>query len=735
MDNKRPLPELLSPAQDMDALVSAISAGANAIYFGTDLFNARMRANNFSLDDARTAIRLCHAHGVKAFVTLNIEIYDKEIPSMLEYVSALYEAGVDALIVADFGVMALLRELFPDLEIHASTQASAHNLDGVRALYSLGCKRVVVARELDKESIKYICDNTDAEIEMFVHGAHCMSMSGQCLMSYAMGGRSGNRGECAQPCRLPYTMECGMRSSDERTPQEFKRSEERLAGGSHACDQRESQCGMENIASECLENSHTAQCRNLPAEALGRNLPAEALGYPLSLKDMSLSGSITEIIDTGASSLKIEGRMKSADYVGGVTRIWRDLLDRRQNATQREISALSSLFSRQGFTDGYFKNKINNSMLGVRSEENKEQTKAQIIDTSPLEKPKIDIHARFFVGEDAKITLTQEINGELRQVSVKADIVEVAQNAPMSEGDIIKNLSKLGSTPYQAGKITVEKDDNIIIRISSLNALRREAVDALLGARKPKKVDYVSKKPQNRNKKLRTAVFSNTSQIPEDAGEYFDRIYVPPYFYDGENGVNGVCFPPIVLDREWKDLISILETSRSLGAKYALVTNIGQIKIAKEMGFTVACDFRFNAFNRHTTEYLYSLGVENVILSPELSLPQARDIVNGALVAYGKFPVMTTFKCIRGGRGACNKQCSGYLSDRTGAKMFFEGEYGHHTVIYNSVPIYMADKAEQLAPFSCHFIFSDESAQECESIITAYKNGTPTSEKIRRIKQ
>ena len=710
MDNKRPLPELLSPAQDMDALVSAISAGANAIYFGTDLFNARMRANNFSLDDARTAIRLCHAHGVKAFVTLNIEIYDKEISSMLEYVSALYEAGVDALIVADFGVMALLRELFPDLEIHASTQASAHNLDGVRALYSLGCKRVVVARELDKESIKYICDNTDAEIEMFVHGAHCMSMSGQCLMSYAMGGRSGNRGECAQPCRLPYKVECGVRSS------EF---------------------GMENIASERGENKENCFVadRKNSNRTKTEFAPQGSWGYPLSLKDMSLSGSITEIIDTGASSLKIEGRMKSADYVGGVTRIWRDLLDRRQNATQREISALSSLFSRQGFTDGYFKNKINNSMLGVRSEENKEQTKAQIIDTSPLEKPKIDIHARFFVGEDAKITLTQEINGELRQVSVKADIVEVAQNAPMSEGDIIKNLSKLGSTPYQAGKITVEKDDNIIIRISSLNALRREAVDALLGARKPKKVDYVSKKPQNSNKKLRTAVFSNTSQIPEDAGEYFDRIYVPPYFYDGENIVNGVCFPPIVLDKEWKDLISILETSRSLGAKYALVTNIGQIKIAKEMGFTVACDFRFNAFNRHTTEYLYSLGVENVILSPELSLPQARDIVNGALVAYGKFPVMTTFKCIRGGRGACNKQCSGYLSDRTGAKMFFEGEYGHHTVIYNSVPIYMADKAEQLAPFSCHFIFSDESAQECESIITAYKNGTPTSEKIRRIKQ
>ncbi|MBQ2810038.1 MAG: U32 family peptidase [Clostridia bacterium] len=686
MENKNHnLPELLAPASDMDALKSAIANGADAVYFGTDLFNARMRAHNFSLDDARTAIRLCHAHNVKAFVTLNIEIYDREIPTVLEYVSALYEAGVDALIVADFGIIALLREHFPDLEIHASTQASAHNLDGVIALSALGCKRVVVARELDKEGIKYICDNTDTEIEMFVHGAHCMSMSGQCLMSYAMGGRSGNRGECAQPCRLPYTMECGVRNVE---------------------------CGMR--ISDSPRTRAISEVRN---------------EYPLSLKDMSLAQKIPQILDTGVDSLKIEGRMKSAEYVGGVVSIWRGLLDARRGAGKAQMQRLERLFSRQGFTSGYFDRQISDEMLGIRSESDKSATREQGVTLDELKKPQIDIFARFMIGERAMLTIT--LNG--KSVSVYGDIVERAINAPMTDADIIKSLSKLGATPFSVGKIELERDDNIIIRVSSLNALRREAIDAILGARAPKRVDYVSKKRPMGSQKLRTAVFSDNSQIPKNATEFFDRIYIPAHLYDSEHGANGVYLPPIILDRDWSELALILEGARERGAKYALITNLGQLKIVKEMGFIVACDFRFNAFNHHTVEYLYSLGVENVILSPELSLPQARDLGDCSLIVYGKFPVMTTFKCICGGYGNCTGQCKGYLTDRTGAKMFYEGIYGHHTVIYNSVPIYMADKGEAINSFSWHFIFSDEPQQECESIIEAYKRGTPTTQKIRRI--
>ena len=700
MDNKKALPELLSPAQDMNALISAISSGADAVYFGTNLFNARIKAKNFDLDASSEAIKLCHAHGVKAFVTLNISILDKEIPTLLEYVTRLYNDGVDALIVADLGIISLLREKFPDLEIHASTQASAHNLDGVDFLSKMGVRRTVIARELDKESITHICKNADADIEIFVHGAHCMSVSGQCLMSYAMGGRSGNRGECAQPCRLPYAIECGP-----GTPPEAR--------------------GCMNVASKQIQAPHITQNQFSPA---GASL------YLLSLKDMSLSGSITEIIDTGARSLKIEGRMKSSDYVGGVTKIWRGLLDKRQNATQKEKNDLSSIFSRQGFTDGYFRNKIDDSMLGIRSEENKEQTKGQNIDTFPLEKPKIDIYARFFVDEGAQLTLVQKIKGETRQVTVRADIVERAQNVPMSKEDIIKNLSKLGSTPFALGEITVEKDDNIMVRVSAINALRREAANKLLiGERNAQNIAYAPKKRTHSAKKLKTALFTCPEQIPENA-HYFDRIYVPCDKYKNGCLANGVYLPPVVLDREWQEIEKMLIDAKNDGVKYALVSNIGQIKRVKALGFEISADFRFNVFNGESARVLDSEGFENVILSPELTLPQARDITPCSVIVYGKIPVMTTHKCVLKTSVGCDK-CSGYLIDRTGAKMFVSGIYGHRNIIYNSVPIYMADKMDTLSAFSHHFIFSDESASECEKIINAYKNGTPTSDKIRRIKQ
>ncbi len=660
MECKAPLPELLAPAKDMQALKSAIASGADAVYFGTDLFNARMRANNFNLDQAREAIRLCHAHSVKAFVTLNIAILAREIPQMLQYVGALYESGADALIVSDIGAMRLIREHFPDLELHASTQASVHNIDGVKALEAIGCERVVVARELDKASIKEICAGTDAEIEMFVHGAHCMSVSGQCLMSYAMGGRSGNRGECAQPCRLPYKI--GNRGS-----------------------------------------------------------------YPLSLKDMSLCTHINEIIDTGASSLKIEGRMKSADYVGGTVKIWRELLDKRADASGAHLSYLEGLFSRQGFTDGYFTARIDEKMLGVRSEQDKEASRELSGAEVELTRPPLDISARFILGEVASLCVS--CGG--KSVTVSADIVEGAISAPMSENDIIKSLSRLGSTPFSVGKISIEKSENIIVRVSALNALRREAIDKLLGAREPKRSDYVAKKRIFDGEKIKTALFSRVEQIPENS-DYFDIIFVYADRYKSGCGANGICLPPVILDREWAQLEPMLKRARADGIKYALASNIGQIDRLKEYGFELFADFRFNIFNSEGAEYLKEQGARGIVLSPELTLPQCRDI-GGSLIAYGKFPIMTTHKCIIKNSEGCDR-CKCYLGDRTGARMYCEGIFGHRNIIYNGTSIYMADKLSQIKDFSWHFIFTGESRDECFDVIEAYKSQRPTSDKVRRIR-
>lgn len=244
MRSNKALPELLAPAGHIDSLTAAVSAGADAVYFGVGAYNARMNAKNFDSEDLKSALSLCHAHGVKAHVTLNTQLYDREVGNALRTVEELYDAGVDALIVADLGMAELIHKYFPDFELHASTQASGHSIRDAEYFASLGFSRIVVARETSYENIAKICKESPIDVEMFIHGANCVSFSGQCLMSSLIGGRSGNRGQCAQPCRLGYN-------------------------GS----------------------------------------------YPLSPKDLCLAGHIKEIMDLGVSSLKIEGRMKSPDYV------------------------------------------------------------------------------------------------------------------------------------------------------------------------------------------------------------------------------------------------------------------------------------------------------------------------------------------------------------------------------------------------------------------------------------
>ncbi len=304
-DNKKreKRPELLAPCGSPEALTPALEAGADAVYFGGTVFNARMNARNFGREEIREAATRCHAAGARAYVTLNTQIYDRELKQALEYAAFLCEAGVDALIVSDPGLALLIRRWLPDCELHASTQMTVHNLAAAETLYDLGFSRVVGARELSEENIRRLCC-ARAEIEVFVHGAICVSCSGQCLMSAMLGGRSGNRGECAQPCRMSYN-------------------------GS----------------------------------------------YPLSLKDLCLAGHIPALIDAGVASLKIEGRRKSPAYVGGVTKIYRRLLDERRSATAEETAELQRLFSRGGFTDGYYTGRIDRTMLGIRGERDKADTR------------------------------------------------------------------------------------------------------------------------------------------------------------------------------------------------------------------------------------------------------------------------------------------------------------------------------------------------------------------------
>lgn len=311
--------ELLCPAGSPKAMEAAVKSGADAVYFGGSALNARQSAVNFKDEELEKWVSFCHNRGVKCYLTLNTVVSDREIKQMADYIKFITDCGVDAVIVQSIGLVKVIKSISPQLEVHASTQMSVHNLSGVELATSLGCSRVVVARELSKENLEYICKNTDTEIESFIHGALCMSYSGQCYLSALIGSRSGNRGGCAQPCRQNYKG-----------------------------------------------------------------------GYRLSLKDLCMAQSFEEFLKSGVTSLKIEGRLKSPEYVGGVASIYRKLIDEKRNANEKEVSDLKRLFSRSGFTNGYFKNQKGKEMFGIRTEKDKEMSKGFSVKT-PEQKPKPEI--------------------------------------------------------------------------------------------------------------------------------------------------------------------------------------------------------------------------------------------------------------------------------------------------------------------------------------------------------
>jgi len=671
----RDIPELLAPAGSYEALLAAIDAGADAVYLGGS-FNARAFARNFDRESIRDAIALCHSYGVSVYVTLNTLVFEREMKEWLEYADYLWSVGADAFIVADLGAAMALKKYIPSVRLHASTQMSVHNSEGVRLLSELGFERVVVARELSREDLASIIKNTDTEIEMFVHGALCVSSSGQCLMSSLVGDRSGNRGECAQPCRMNYN------------------------------------------------------------------------GAPvLSLKDNCLAEHITEIIDMGAASLKIEGRMKTPEYVHAAVRIYRELLDSKRNATKGEMRELERVFSRSGFTDGYFVSK-KDGMCGVRTDSDKKKSEG-VAEFGGLER-KVPVNMRVSIkaGEPMRLTLGTE-RGE---VSLEGAAPMPAQNAPIDKETVKRCLTKLGGTAYECKSIDIELDSGVYVRVSELNALRRDAVSAL---------EAVSASKQRENFRacsVEEAIAKNTTEdytpygssarflsaaqlsVSRVGAEDFDRIYLPLSDFSGKDCANGVICPPLVYDGEWEGFISALEKAREQGGRYAVCSNISQIKPAKAMGFTVTADFRLNAVNPKSAEVLSALGADEIILSPELKLGGIRDIhENKSVIVYGKIPVMITEKCVIGECGGCKSCKHGfpfYLRDRTGAEFAAFGLDGHRSIIYNSVPTYMADAQSRLSSigaYSPHFIFSDEDGDGVREIILAYKKHTPYKGKYRRL--
>lgn len=559
-----PLPELLAPAGSPEALTAAIDAGADAVYLGSTQFGARAYAKNFDRPALAKAVEDAHLAGVRVYLTLNTLITDRQMKAAMDLAAYAYEIGIDALIVADWGLAKLIHENYPDFPLHASTQCSGHNASAAEWLKEQGFSLMVAARELSHENLRALCQSSPLPIEVFVHGALCVSQSGQCLFSSLVGGRSGNRGECAQPCRMQY-------------------------------------------------NNRT----------------------PLSLKDLSLAAHIPTLIELGVASLKIEGRMKSPDYVYRVVSIFRRLLDERRAATSAEMAALEQIFSRQGFTDGYFTGDYS-KMNGIRSDADKSAT--------------------------AKAT-QQPSKG--------------VKHSPRSP----------------------------------IEAPLRAPHSPVLPPLPPKK--KVSPSP--------TARFYKPDTIPDEHD--LSIVYLPLDRFDGRKA-NGVLLPPVIPDTEMARVAHALAKAKSMGAVHLLVTNIGQLALARESGLVIHGDFRLNLQNSYSAMVFHEM--EDLLLSPELLLPQMRDIpANKSAIVYGRVPLMTLEK-------SCGTT---QLVDRM-KKAFPVIREGGRELVLNSLPIYMADKQSLLAPIGIgyHYVFTTEGPQEVKNVLSSYARSLPTKKEVRRMK-
>jgi len=673
--------EILSPAGSPEALRAAVANGADAVYLGYGEFNARRLAKNFTESELSAACDFCHKRGVKIYVTVNTLARDRELKSVEKICRDINRAGADAVIVADLGVARLIREVAPELPIHASTQMTVHNIEGVKYLASLGFSRVVLARELSREEILRVCRESPIELEVFVHGALCMCWSGQCEMSAVIGRRSGNRGLCAQPCRLQYTL------------------------------------GEAPVGT-----------------------------YPLSLKDLCLADFITELSEMGVASLKIEGRMKRPEYVATVTGIYSRILREGRAATQKEKKTLADIFSRDGFTDGYYTKKLGRDMFGIRTEtEVPESLLSAARRTYEGDIPEKNEDVDFYcVIESGKLSLLAANDGRGNRAVAEGPVPEPARNVAVSETAVETQLRKTGGTRFVARSVNVKVGEGLSLPVSAINAMRRQCLDSLEENYSPKKNRRegefnVGFKLINRKEPPKITVsVSSVSQISDELlSRSPEFIYIPLSEIEKERERISeiakhctVCisFPRIIEDSIAPVITNLAKQARELGIEYASVGNIGHIGFAKEFGFEIRADLGINVYNSHTLRELRRAGICSALLSPELTFPQIRDIskiIDTEIIAYGRLPLMICENCVVNvQKGACVCQNHHVLRDRTGADFpLIHDTIGHKTIVLNSQKLFLADKRrdyEKCGIAYARLFFTCENARECVQVYDAY---------------
>ncbi len=663
--------ELLSPVGNKECLYAAINNGADAIYLAGTNFGARKYAKNFTNEELKEAVDYAHLYGVKVYVTVNTIIYEEEIEELLKYIDYLYQIGVDALIMQDIGMISLVRQKYPNLEIHASTQMHNHNNEGITLLKELGIKKVVLDRELSLEEIKKI--NVDIEKEVFIHGALCNSYSGCCLFSSMNGGRSGNRGECVQSCRLPYKL---------------------------------------------IKNNSYINTKNK---------------YLLSTKELNTIDNFDKLLNSDITSFKIEGRMKSPAYVGYVTRIYRKLIDNynKQIINEEEKENLKILFNRE-FTSGYlFNDRVMNTFtsnhqgleIGKVLEVNSKKIKIKLYndlyqeDGIRFKNSNLGMIVNFIYNEkkllinkastgdiiylDNKINLKDKdiliktssnyldkeiLSKEKKKILININVllkdnyleisfsdidgnivkdkvsVDTPINRSTTNNEIIEKLSKLGNTPFTINNINIDINKNIFVNMKNLNNIRRVLVDKLIIERTKVKRNIIinNVKLNYHNKEINNfeiSVLARTKeQVKASIDMNIDRIYVDEDLYNIYKDNNKVYLrlPRVVNEYNYN-------------SKNILATELGAINKYKNSDINLISDYYLNVVNNYSIKFLLDHNVKRVTLSPEINYDNLDNLIKDKveLLVYGKVELMLTKSCPikEVNMCPCNKEDIYYLED------------------------------------------------------------------------
>ena len=673
--------ELLSPAGSFDALIAAVQAGADAVYMGFGAFNARRSAKNFTDEEFASAVSYCHLRGVRVFLTLNTLLTDRELVQAEDALKKASAMGVDAILVQDWGLLALAREMVPDVPLHASTQMSLFTLGGANEAAALGMERVVLARELSRHEVREICAGCPAEIEVFVHGALCMCYSGQCEMSAVVGERSGNRGACAQPCRLPYGVNGPCRNGHPLSLKDANLS-------AYLAE-------MDEMGVACLKLE-------------GRMKRPEYVAV--------VTGIYRRLID--------EKRRPTAE-----------------ESRQLELAFSRSGFT-DGYWQGRKGPQMFGTRPENAPEPKDLFAKARERYESGQENRKIPVNLRLLVRRNEPVRLSGAcaVHRGVAIAMGTGAVPEEARNRAVTEEELRQRLSKTGGTVFTAARVEIELDEGLMVPASAVNSLRRELLDELaarrtdLPARRELPAPPLPDAPEGAESVAFTCSVRKAEQVTAALlAEKPAAVYVPVEELDrldpalDWNGVE-LCavLPRVFRTADEAPLRQTLE--RHPEAASAAVGNLGHLPIVRGLDRTLRGDFGLNIFNSRALRFWQEQGLASATVSFELRWQQIRDLkkyIPCEAIVYGRLPLMVTENCVTRCSVGCTHGAGSVLTDRTGAQFPVTCGYGCRCEIQNSRTLFLTDKPEmrQCGLAYGRLRFTTEAPEQCVTVLRRHRQG------------